>query len=187
MSENEHKVGEGLDQPTEVIQPNSVMESLRAKHRELRESKTLDLPIPGYDGDLVARYRLLTMKELENIGNRVQKQVKNQGDRVLRASLDAIIVACEGMYYNRDGRLVPLSESISKDEPMIKYDDRLIEFLALELREDDPLEPTLGPARKTVLAVFGENDIAILDHSRAIGQWSSDTSRDVTEAFLPTH
>lgn len=181
MSEHEHESTEGLDQPTEQIQPNSVMESLRARHRELVQAKTLDLPIPGYDGDLVCRYRLLSMKELENIGNRVQKQVKGQGDRVLLASLDSIIIACEGMHYSRDGQLVPLSESLGKDEPPIKYDERLVEFLALKISEED----TMGPARKVVIAVFGGNEIAILDHSRAIGQWSADTSRDVSEAFLP--
>lgn len=183
MSESHYGAEEGLEQ-TEIIepdaQPNSVMESLRAKHRELVNSKTLDLPIPGYEGELVARYRLLSMKELERIGNRVQKQVKGQGDRVLLASLDSIIVACDGLYYNRDGKLVSLSESIGKDEPPIKYDDRLIDFLGLTLDEGD----SMGPARKTVLAVFGGNDIAVLDHSRAIGQWSADTSRDVSEAFL---
>jgi hypothetical protein len=184
---SEHVTEEGLGQPEEPEtqpQPNSIMEGLRKKHQSLKSKKTLDLPIPGYDGALVAKYRLIGLKELEVIGNKVQREFKGLGERQKYASIDAIILACEGLYYNRDGKLVGLSESISDDEPPIKYDPRLVEFLNLDI--ETGFDDDIGPARRTVLALFGgdEHDIAILDHSNSIGRWSSDTSKQVGEAFL---
>lgn len=196
MSEHETQEDqmEGLDQQEDsVIQPDSIMGKLRQQHQDMKQSKTLDLPIPGYDGMLVAKYRLLHIKELEIIGERVQREVTGTGERVTLSSIDAIATACLGLYYNRDGELVGLNDSIGPDEAAIRFDDRLIAFLKLDISDEgiarimpDGMSgiERLGPARRTVLAVWGGNDIAIIDHSRAIGQWSSDTSKRVTEAFL---
>lgn len=193
MSEHETEAVEGLDQPEEV-RPNSIMESLRRDHKALVKSKTFDLPIPGYNGSLVAQYRLMGIKELEIIGNKVQREFKKQGDRVLHASLDALITGCLGLYYNRNGELVGLHESIGDEEPPIRFDDRLVEFLALDISDDGMMELMpkmdasdifqMGDARRTVLAAFGGNDIAVLDHGNTIGRWSSDTTREVSERFL---
>jgi hypothetical protein len=158
----------------------SAMDALRRKHAELAEGKTVKMPIPGYDGDLVAEYRLLDVtKELDRIQTNVRNTYKKLGEVALYATLDVLATACIGLYYFNGEELRPLSESIGPDEPPICYDDRLVEFLGLDISGAEG-----SFARETVKQTFGGNEQAIIDHGRRLNSWMSNTSNDVSEGFL---
>jgi hypothetical protein len=157
----------------------SMMDSLRRKHQELTEGVTIDIPIPGYNGALVARYRVLDVKEeLGKINAKVRHEFRSLGEIALYATIDVLIAACEGMYYNDGDKLRPLSESFGDDVP-VRYDDRLAEFLALDLSEASG-----SYARETVRQTFGENEPALIEHGRQLNVWMTDTSRSATGDFL---
>lgn len=156
---------------------NSMMGELRRRHAELAEAKTLDLPVPGYNDTLVARYRVLDIKgELDHLQAKVAHEFRSIGEQGVYGTIDALIMACEGMYYNNGSELKPLSEGIGPDEPPVLYDDRLADFLGFEAQS----------ARETVLETFGRNEPALIEHGRQLSVWMQNTSRTVMEGFLAT-
>src|SRR4051812_32253240 len=105
----ETTAGNGHHEDAPVPEPTtprneSTLERLRAKRAEkAHEATPLELPIPGYDGELVCKYRPLTWGELKKIGEKVDKS-KNPA-RELHAHCDTLILACEGFYVREEGQL----------------------------------------------------------------------------------
>ncbi len=157
----------------------SLMDSIRAKHQGIVDSKETTIPLPGYDGLLVAKYRLLNVKgELGAIGRKVEKAYKTVAEQGLYGTIDTMIMACiEILTTKEDGTLVPLSEFFGEDVP-IRYDARLADFVGLLQDVENKT------ARQVVFAVFGDNEPMILEHGRKLSGWMRDTTRDVDDDFL---
>lgn len=154
----------------------SLFDGLREKHREIAARKTIDIPIPGYDGDLVARYRVLDVtSEMSGIAKRVAREFTNTMEAQLWATVDGMIVACEGIFASdKGGNLHPLSEATGSDTP-VKYDMQLAQFMGFT---------GVGSAREVVMELFGHNEVAMLDHGSQLSRWMSNTSRRVNEEFM---
>jgi hypothetical protein len=177
MGETEHDLPvEAADEgPASSPAGSSMMDQLRRKHKELADAKTIDMSIPGYDGALVARYRLLDMKkELGPIQTKVQHEFKTLPEVMLYTSIDSLIVACEGFFYFDGVDKRPLEEGIGDGLGPVKYDERLATFLGIQTES----------ARNTVLQVFGGNEIAITEHYRKIAMWMQGDSRGVMDEFV---
>lgn len=152
--------------------PESLQERLRGHREKAAERTYVDLPIPGYGGELWCRHRLMTPKELDEIGKKVREQVKTYAERISLATQDNLIASCLGFHVKRGDDLVPLDPD-GVGEPM-KFDTRLAEFLGFEVKT----------ARENVLAVFGGNALAVTGYGMALSRWFSDTSVDVAEELL---
>jgi hypothetical protein len=156
----------------------SMMDRLREQHRKLAEQHTTELEIPGYSGELVARYRILDVQnELKKITLRVNREFKDMAEQALYSTIDALILACEGLFYYDGSKLRPLSESFGPSTPPVKYDHRLVEFLALELGEE-------ASARDVVFAAFGGNEPAIITHGQILSRWMSGMAEGVMSSFM---
>jgi hypothetical protein len=154
---------------------SSMMAALRARYAEIGESKTTDIDLPGYDGLLVARYRVLDVAhEINAIGRLVQRQYKGDAERVLYSTLDIMAKACIGIFTRRDGELWPLSASISPDEPPICYDDRLADFMGMN---------GVTSAREVILGLFQGIETMVMSHGQVLSIWMTDTTREVTTEF----
>lgn len=139
----------------------SFMDKIRAK-RVAQEDVTLDLPIPGYDNELVGRYRVVTLDETEKIGKRV-RSVKDRAERMLLASLDGIALACEGLYWrDNEGELHPMGPNGTSEAWTFSSPG-----LSAELGFD------AENARDTILGIFGRNEFAIVQHNVEIARWMS--------------
>jgi hypothetical protein len=155
--------------------PESVMQRLREKRKSISERNEIDIDIPGYDGELVARYRLMEGHEFELIGKKVRRQFKSTADRLTYGSADTLIAACVNILIRgADDRLYPLGDLIGLPGEPIRYDDRLAEFLKFEANS----------ARDVILGVFANNELALAQHQVKFARWTSDTSKDVSEDFL---
>lgn len=159
------------------VDQGSIMEQLRKTHAEMVDNETVDLDIPNYKGQLVAKYRILSNEELEKIAKRIRRAFKGQRDRqadmVLAMAEDGLIASCVGMFFrNEDGELLPL---LADGFPMV-YDNNLAEFLNLDVTN----------ARDTVLYVFGgpTRDMAVVDHYMRIIRWMRDSGADVTGELM---
>jgi hypothetical protein len=168
--ENLNKGKFGVDQ-------GSIMDQLRKTHAEMVDNETVDLDIPNYKGQLVARYRVLSNEELEKIAKRIRRAFKGQRDRqadmVLALAEDGLIASCTGLYFRDDeGEL----QQLMADGFPIVYDHNLAEFLNVEAAN----------ARDTVLAVFGgsHRDMSVVDHYMRIIRWMRDSGADVTGELM---
>jgi hypothetical protein len=160
----------------------SVMDRLRQHHSSMADGITTKLTIPGYKGELVAEYRVLDVtNELDKITVKNRQQYSKMGEVALYVTMDVLITACVQLYFFDGEKMRPLSESIGPDEPPVRYDDRLAEFLGLDTSQAEG-----SFARETLRQTFGGNEQAIIDHGRKLNQWMSDTSAETMEGFLAT-
>jgi hypothetical protein len=163
-------MGEHLETPEEAP---SMMEELSRMHEEALANKTLDLDVPGYQEKLVVRYNRVDGKQLDVIGQRVRRQYKKDGERLLWGTVDTMIEACEGLYFRR-----PESEELVPIDP---------DHRGIPLRYEERLAQVIGfpsdSARDVVHGLFAYNDVAITAHGFRLNRWMS-TNESGGEDFL---
>lgn len=141
----------------------SAFDRLKAKRRRNAHNTTVDLPVTGYSGELVARYRLLDpLIEGKEIADRIDEQFKGEQEaQTFWALVDTLISACDGLYVKGDHGFEPLDPD---GGGVCRYDERLADGLDLER----------GSARITLLSLFDDNKVAITHHALALQRWMAD-------------
>jgi hypothetical protein len=141
----------------------SLLARIKARRETLVADETLDLPIPTWGGDLVARYRVLDRKEIETLTTR-------NGKPTATADLDFLIRSCVGISMRDDeGELVAL---IDQTGP-VRFDARLAGMLDIDAMT----------ARDVVQYLFRANAVAVGAHAQKIAEWMQDTSQAVDGAL----
>lgn len=150
----------------------SGMDRIRQARADAAKITTVDLPIPGYGGQLVARYRLLDpLVEGQKIVARVKQQFKTDAQQAFYGLVDTLVEACEGLYEpTDDGTLQPLALDPT-GEP-ISYGKQLADGLGIN--GGDPFE-----VRNVVIGLFtagnpNGNKIAVTAHALQLQEWMSD-------------
>lgn len=154
----------------------SLLDALATQRDELAASREVYIPIPGYEKSgmqMLARYRLVSGEEIAAIGKKVTREyTKRQTyERNLYASIDLMISACTGVFVERDGEKIQLKHNGVEIDG---YNQSLAEALKFDG----------GTSRLVVLGVFGNNIVAVQQHSMLFGRWMSDTSTDVMGELL---
>ncbi|SRR6266496_2459983 len=155
--------------------PQTFMDQLRAKRKEIAETRSTFLTIPGYEETgMVVQHRLMDRPEIEIIGRKVQKETKNRSEKHMRILIDMIIESTTGFYRSQiDGEPEPLP-SRDEDVPVISWEE-----LAVNLG----WEPT-GNERAAVYYIFGNNEFAIGQYGIGLNRWMGNTGLDVDSEFL---
>ncbi len=146
----------------------NVLGRLRAQREELLRERHLDVPIPGYRGELWARFRPIDWVELRQIA---QREAASDDERAaLHSQADTLVTACEEVYARTaDGGRIALG---GDGEPA-RFDEALAE--ALEIKADT--------ARDVLLAVVA-NDFAVTSLWDRVTAWMSGASQEVDEQFV---
>lgn len=136
--------------------PGALLDRLRRRAEAVRESRTLDKPVPGFEGLLVLRFKPLQLGELERfLDNRRNGRVSE-----ISEGIDALAMCCVGVF-GRDGEhLHPIADRI---------DYRLAELLGMDFPPD--VKPT---AREVVTAMFGGEAFALGNFVDGVVEWMSD-------------
>lgn len=163
--------------PEIEIESDSLIDRLRRQRKAVAEQHFNDVDIPGFNGELFCRYRLLDSNELDSIVRKVRAQVKGRSDQVFAITCDNLITACEEFYVRDGGKEVSCREAEGWDGDTtmpIRYDANLARFLGFSGDLPDP--PT---ARSVVLGLFGGNDVAVIAHGGRLAQWFMKTGSEV--------
>lgn len=166
----------GLDtSPGHSSSGGSLMDRIRQKRADLAALRTIDIPVAGYGGDLVARYRLLDpLVEGKEIAERTRGQfAKEPADQMYYGIVDSMVEACTGLYGRGHVELVPLDDEDGSGA-MTYSDARLGEFLGFEADE----------AREAVLQVFAGNRNAVIAHGLLLQKWFADPSGELDQRTL---
>jgi hypothetical protein len=155
---------------------DSIRDQLRARRAELREQKTLDLKVPGYDGALAVRYKLLKDDETKKLGKRVLEASRQQDEEKAKSvTADFLIKACQCILVrNADDALEPL---VGDDDQQVCFDQRLAEFLGFEA----------DGAREVVYGTFspdGTHPTATIVHFDGLNRWYSGQEEEINQALL---
>jgi hypothetical protein len=162
--------------PAPAAKAVSQLDRLKERRRRAREEREpLDLDIPGYGGELVARYRVLSFEEMEKLQDRGGKMARAADIEVeLKITMDTIAAACVGIFLREDGKLRPLNEVDAKfgDEP-VRYDERLAEAVGVDSE---------GKVRILIRRMF-PTELSIIGHLQRVSNWMSGVNDADDEDF----
>lgn len=135
---------------------SSLFDDLRPANRKMRAAKTAEFDIPGYeqaklDGKsaLVARYRRILIGDFTEM----QKQFQDaKGDRVFSLYADFLIDNCEEILKRAPDTMIELG---------CRYDLPLADGLRFEA----------ASCRDVLRGVFGDNEIAVVEHAETVFAW----------------
>lgn len=110
----------------------SILDQLRERRAELAATKTLTLPVPGYEERLGVVYRSLTSKELDMIG----KNLKKKSAPIDSMVADVLIKTCQDIVWRDDeeGEWQPIADTPTTFSTGTLAD--LLEFSASSAREE---------------------------------------------------
>lgn len=139
---------------------SSVVDRIRKRHET--RSRTLDLAIPQWDGDVVVRYGRLPKKSIIDAGRR-------KGNASL-SNAKLLVDACQEVFVrDDDGRLRPAREADGGPGP-IRFDGRLADLFGI--RADTPAD--------VVLRMYAD-DIAVGAHAKRLYDWQTGADLDELE------
>lgn len=155
----------GEPQPEDTV-PGSLVDRLRSRAREVGRERSLDLPVPGWHGELVLRFRPLDVGQLERF---VEARRTGRASGVSEA-IDALATCCVAVLGRDGGRLERLADAAGP----VLIEHRLGVLLGMPI----PPEATLT-VREVVLGLFGGNAFALGSYVDRMVEWMSDP--DATE------
>ncbi|HUB99096.1 MAG TPA: hypothetical protein VMS11_04665, partial [Solirubrobacterales bacterium] len=111
---------------TQPPAPSGVFAQIAKRHEEIRADKSLELWIPGYEGMIKVRYRLLHDQEMDDLAQRANKVKPSEGiagDR--KASANALVRMCDQIIYREDE-----SDQVLKDDKgPVRFDRRFAQMM----------------------------------------------------------
>lgn len=127
----------------------SILDQLKQQAAAANDDRRLDLPIRGYDPELLVRYRFLPPNEYEEVVSR-----KGSGHDFLIAACDCIL------FRGSDGTLAPLD--VGDDRGPVGFDERLAAAFDFDV----------DSARGTIKKLFeGPDPYGIGRHVAKLNEW----------------
>lgn len=164
----ESQVSETPEAPAVVT---SILGSLREARAKLgTDADPLYLEVPGYDGQLIIRYKWIPFRDLTRTSQQLSK-ISEPTQQAVAAAADTVVLTCEEVYVNVDGQRLPLS---TDGTPVTFGDPRLAYALGFE---------TQASARDNAIRVF-KNEYALLQQAAEVTEWLKDTTQKVDAAFV---
>jgi hypothetical protein len=161
-------------------QPNSLLDQLAAKRRDVSENREVLIPVPGYEAPplLLIKYRLLEGTDIDRIGRNMRQDRSGRWDKQLNAMFGLMTMAVLGVFVDVDGGGTTQPLTIN-GVPVTQFSTELAQGLgyATEL----PESPT---SANVIFGLFGNNELAIAEHCARLNRWMSNTSADVNETLL---
>lgn len=151
---------------------SSMLGKLRQRREQLSQDREpLELPIPGYNGDLVAKYRVLPWQEIRLAAEKADRDKSPLSE--LMAACDMLIKSCVGMYVQGNDGLEPIDADAAAP---VGYDARLAGLLGYEAET----------AREVIRRLFN-NDLALAAHHADVAEWWQSTGQEDEERFVGEH
>lgn len=162
--EHAHETDSGEEMGSGLVdraaEPNSVISRLRELREGFVNDVTVDLEIPGYRGELVARYSPLPWEMIRNFAVRGDRGKRNPNIAPTIAA-DALANAVVGFYFREDEELVPVTW---QGDPIDKFGDALASVLGIE---------NVETVRETVRAVFPD-EFSLVAHYAEFMEWQAE-------------
>lgn len=155
----------------------SIIDLLKADLQDLTDNAEATIPVVGYEkAGLAVKYHLPeTGKQLDSIQRKVNAETKDPYYRNLNSAMDTMILLCEGLYVRPEGVEDYVMLDPQETGMPVRFDARMAAIV--DIPED-------SPSRQVLKKVFGNNEMAILNHTERLGRWLNNTKADlVTELW----
>lgn len=166
MDEDEYTPVE--DEAPATAEPGSALSRLRALREDFTNAATVDLDVPGYKGELVARYHPLPWEVIRQLAIRGEKGKRDPNNGPMIAC-DGLANAIEGFFIRAaDGSLAPLTYN---GDPVLTFNAALMAVLGVEGTQT---------ARERVRAVFPDS-FSLVAHYGSLMQFQETRTTDEGE------
>jgi hypothetical protein len=145
-----------------VGEPGTVLDRLKEIRREFQAEHEVALEIPGYRGELLARYVPLPWEVIRNLTMRAER-MRRAPDIEVTVAADGLINACVGFVYRdvASGKREPLKFG---GEEITGYGPTLARALGIE---------NVETVREITKAVFPD-DMALVSHYGMLMDWQAE-------------
>lgn len=149
----------------------SALDRIRAKREQIASDTTEIFDIPGYDGELCARYRRMEWTEIRRVAERAtnsrhpQKELHGQADVIAAACVELLIRP------DRDNDPEKFERLGEVDGEPVRFDVNLAQMMGWE---------GVTRPRDIVRSMFG-NDMAVSMHHANLINWMSGQSKNFGE------
>lgn len=157
----------GVEPEFEPAVPGSLLDRLRTHAREVQRSRTHDMPVPGFRGDLLLRFRPLDVGQVERF---VESRAQGRAGQISEG-IDVMCTACVGVLARDGDNLIELADSSGP----VRIEHRLGVLLGMTIPPDVTLT-----AREVALQLFGNNAFALGTFIDSLAEWMADPDAEVT-------
>lgn len=162
--------------PVQPLHPGadfSVLDTFKQELQELTSAESVHIPVKGYEQTgLTIRYRMPDSgQELERLSRQVMRQQKDTYNRNLMISMDTMIYLCEGLYVQPEGVEEPVMLDPDETGEPCKFDRTLATLMGMNGNPESP--------RTILKRLFGDNDLAVIDHAERLNRWLQNTKADL--------
>lgn len=159
---------------------SSLIGKLRARRDDRLEQRTVELAVPGWEGSegygLVVRYHALRWAELGPLVHRQLNAKKSgQAREDLRTACDALVRACDDVRVSLPGGAGSTALDEAPDAAPCRFDARTCTLLQLAAPAN---------ARDAVLAVYRDNDVAVIASFGEYQEWLGETSLEESDRLV---
>lgn len=142
----------------------SIFDGIRARRAAVEQAakEQLVLEVPGYGGELAARYNRVRARGITRM---------LVGEDAAEDYADLLIRACDSILIRVDGELIPLhehAEEFTEAGPIRWGDERLAQALDLK---DYTGRDGMPKARKLLLKVLGDDENLLVTQGIALAGW----------------
>lgn len=165
-----------LTDAADRIVAGSPLDRIRQRRADLEHGILLDVPIPGYEGELVARFARLSPEELKEASEEVVRTRSKPADAQLTAAAAIVTRHVKDItFVNASGQHLPLDPD---DPEPLRFDERLARLMRLTL------PPDWNP-RLVLLAVLTRgNEAGVQGMAVQLLSWSSGISEEAKETLM---
>lgn len=159
------------------IEGSAIIDRLREQHGELSEDRHTDIEIPGYNGLLWCRYRLVDWDRLKEIQDNMTRSKNPRKE--LHSQADTLAEACDQFLVKKGQDLIPLNEEAGTGDAPVRYDTKLAAIIGF-----DPLDHKGRPTARTCVLRLFNNDFAVSIHHNEVMEWMREARPEEDERLV---
>jgi hypothetical protein len=145
-------------------------ERLKKRREAIAKPRFTTIPIPGYGGYLLAKYKVVPWEAVSKIAQRAER-ADDDPRTILNSQIDMMVIACEGLYtQNGPGQPEALMDDTGQ---IMKYDKRLSDSMGFEATS----------AREVVVGLFVEEFMISVHHTKLL-EWMQREAIELDEEFV---
>lgn len=157
---------DALRHEPEPAVPGSLLDRLRSRAADVQRARTHDMPVPGFHGELILRFKPLDVGQVERF---VESRTQGRTGQISEG-IDVMCTACVGVYARDGDAVIQLADA---DGP-VRIEHRLGVLLGMVI----PVGVQLT-AREVTLQLFGNNAFSLGSFIDDLATWMSDPDAEV--------
>lgn len=120
---------ETADTPTDATQYGGALAGIAKRQEEIRSQSHLTLVVPGYEGSMRVRYRLLPEAEMDSLGRRIEDAQRGEGlGAALDLEADILIRMCDRILVRNPD--TDTEQELADDKGPVRFEGRLADILS---------------------------------------------------------